>query len=122
MEKINFASSKPVDQYNHGLTSAALSDEFAKGEIVSLATGAGSAAFPLFGRLRRDNYDQTANSLMGDEAGEKMTELSIQTIRSIVKGVLGIAIIQAVAALIGRRGSPARVNCSGYAARALRSI
>lgn len=44
---------------------------------------------------------EIAGSLMGDDAGEKMTELSIQTIRSIVKGVLGIAIIQAVAALIG---------------------
>lgn len=42
-----------------------------------------------------------AGSLMGDEAGDKMTELSILTIRSIVKGVLGIAIIQAVGALIG---------------------
>ena len=42
-----------------------------------------------------------AGSLMGDEAGDKMTDLSIMTIRSIVKGVLGIAIIQAVAALIG---------------------
>lgn len=42
-----------------------------------------------------------ASSLMGDEAGDKMTDLSIMTIRSIVKGVLGIAIIQAVAALIG---------------------
>jgi len=44
---------------------------------------------------------QIAGSLMGDEAGEKITELSILTIRSIVKGVLGIAIIQAVAAMIG---------------------
>jgi predicted PurR-regulated permease PerM len=44
---------------------------------------------------------EIAGSLMGDEAGEKMTELSIQTIRSIVKGVLGIAIIQAFAAFIG---------------------
>lgn len=42
-----------------------------------------------------------AGSLMGDESGEKMTELSIMTIRSIFKGVLGIAIIQAVGALIG---------------------
>lgn len=42
-----------------------------------------------------------AGSLMGDDAGEKMTELSIMTIRSVVKGVLGIAIIQAMAALIG---------------------
>ncbi|MGI9222788.1 MAG: AI-2E family transporter [Woeseiaceae bacterium] len=44
---------------------------------------------------------EIAGSLMGDESGEKMTELAIQTIRSIVKGVLGIAIIQAVAALVG---------------------
>jgi predicted PurR-regulated permease PerM len=42
-----------------------------------------------------------AGSLMGDDAGEKMTNLSILTIRSIVKGVLGIAIIQAAAAAIG---------------------
>jgi predicted PurR-regulated permease PerM len=44
---------------------------------------------------------QIAGSLMGDESGEKMTNLSILTIRSIFKGVLGIAIIQAAAALIG---------------------
>jgi predicted PurR-regulated permease PerM len=42
-----------------------------------------------------------AGSLMGDDAGEKMTTLSILTIRSIVKGVLGIAIIQAAAAAVG---------------------
>ena len=42
-----------------------------------------------------------AGSLMGDESGDKMTELSILTIRSVVKGVLGIAIIQAGAALVG---------------------
>jgi len=41
------------------------------------------------------------SSLMGDETGDKMTVLSILTIRSIVKGVLGIAIIQAVFAAIG---------------------
>jgi predicted PurR-regulated permease PerM len=42
-----------------------------------------------------------AGSLMGDIRGDKMTTLSILTIRSIVKGVLGIAIIQAVFAAIG---------------------
>jgi predicted PurR-regulated permease PerM len=42
-----------------------------------------------------------AGSLMGDAAGDKMTTLSILTIRSIVKGVLGIAILQAVAAAVG---------------------
>lgn len=41
------------------------------------------------------------SSLMGDATGSKMTELSILTIRSIMKGVLGIAIIQAVFAAIG---------------------
>jgi len=41
------------------------------------------------------------SSLMGDETGDKMTILSILTIRSIMKGVLGIAIIQAVFAAIG---------------------
>jgi predicted PurR-regulated permease PerM len=41
------------------------------------------------------------SSLMGDETGDKMTKLSILTIRSIVKGVLGIAIIQSVFAAIG---------------------
>ena len=44
---------------------------------------------------------EIAGSLMGDEAGDKMTDLSIMTIRSVVKGVLGIAIIQALAALVG---------------------
>jgi len=41
------------------------------------------------------------SSLMGDETGIKMTGLSILTIRSIVKGVLGIAIIQALLSAIG---------------------
>ena len=66
LKKLNFSASKPVDQYNHGLTTAALTDEFAKGQILSLATGPGSAAFPLFGRLRRDNYDETTKDLMGE--------------------------------------------------------
>lgn len=42
-----------------------------------------------------------AGSLLGDEAGEKMTRLSILTIRSVVNGILGIAIIQAAAAAVG---------------------
>lgn len=44
---------------------------------------------------------QIAGSLMGDESGDKMTTLSTLTIRSIFKGVLGIAILQALAALVG---------------------
>ena len=42
-----------------------------------------------------------AGSLMGDDAGEKMTKLSILTIRSVVNGILGIAVIQALAAAVG---------------------
>ena len=42
-----------------------------------------------------------AGSLMGDEAGDKMTHLSILTIRSVVNGILGIAVIQAGAAALG---------------------
>ena len=42
-----------------------------------------------------------AGSLMGDESGEKMTHLSTLTIRSVVNGILGIAIMQAAAAAVG---------------------
>ena len=38
---------------------------------------------------------------MGDAKGDKMTDMSILTIRSVVKGVLGVAIIQAVLAGVG---------------------
>lgn len=66
LRKVNFASSKPMDQYGHGLSAAAMNDDFSKGKIVSLKTGAGSAAHPLFGRLRRDNYEEVVKRLMGD--------------------------------------------------------
>lgn len=42
-----------------------------------------------------------ANRLAGHEKGSALTDLSIVTIRSVVKGVLGVAIIQAVLAAIG---------------------
>jgi len=66
LKKINFAASKPMDQYSHGLSASAMNDDFAKGQIVSLKAGAGSAAYPLFGRLRRDNYEEVVKNLMGD--------------------------------------------------------
>jgi hypothetical protein len=66
LKKINFASSKPTDQYSHGLSASAMNDEFSKGKILSLTSGAGSAAHPLFGRLRRDNYDEVVKNLMGE--------------------------------------------------------
>jgi predicted PurR-regulated permease PerM len=40
-------------------------------------------------------------SLVGTENGDKFTNLSIQTIRSVVKGVLGVAVIQAILSAIG---------------------
>ena len=39
-------------------------------------------------------------ALIGADRAESMTNLSIQTIRSVVKGVLGVAVIQAIAAAI----------------------
>jgi predicted PurR-regulated permease PerM len=42
-----------------------------------------------------------ANSLVGDESGDKLADLSINTIRSVVKGVLGVAVIQTILAAIG---------------------
>ena len=66
LKKINFTASKPLDQYSHGLSASARNDALAKGKIPSLRTGAGSAAHPLFGRLRTDNYDEVVKRLMGD--------------------------------------------------------
>lgn len=40
-------------------------------------------------------------SLVGTQNGDKFTNLSILTIRSVVKGVLGVAIIQAILSAIG---------------------
>jgi hypothetical protein len=66
LKKINFTASRPMDQYSHGLSKAAMSDDFSKGKITSLKTAAGSAAHPLFGRLRRDDYENVVKRLMGD--------------------------------------------------------
>ena len=40
-------------------------------------------------------------SLAGPRAGNKITDMTIQTIRSVVKGVLGVAIIQTILAAVG---------------------
>ncbi len=40
-------------------------------------------------------------SLVGDSAGDKLTYMSILTIRSVVKGVLGVAIIQTILSAVG---------------------
>jgi len=64
--KINFTASKQIDQYSHGLPKSALTDEFSKGTIKSLRTESGSAAYPFFGRLRRDDYENVVKKLMGE--------------------------------------------------------
>lgn len=40
-------------------------------------------------------------SLVGTQDGDRFTNMSIQTIRSVVKGVLGVAVIQAILSAIG---------------------
>lgn len=40
-------------------------------------------------------------SLVGTANGDRFTDMSISTIRSVVKGVLGVAVIQALAAAVG---------------------
>ena len=49
-------------------------------------------------------YSATRNimtSLVGHEKGPMFTDMTIMTIRSVVKGVLGVAIIQSLAAAVG---------------------
>ena len=41
------------------------------------------------------------NSLLRNERGEQFTDMSILTIRSVVKGVLGVAVIQALLSAVG---------------------
>ena len=66
LQKLAFATSKPIDHSSRGLSNAAMNDDFAQGKIVSMKTHAGSAAHPLFGRLRRDNYASIVKNLMGE--------------------------------------------------------
>ena len=52
----------------------------------------------------KGGYDVSRNiitSLVGTQDGERFTNLSILTIRSVVKGVLGVAVIQAILSAIG---------------------
>lgn len=65
-KKISVTASRSMDQYSHGLSKSALSDEFSKGHIKSTRTDAGSAAYPLFGRVRRDDYENVVKKLMGE--------------------------------------------------------
>lgn len=66
-QKLNFASSKPMDQHSHGMSASALNDNFAKGSVTSLGVESGLAAHPFFGRFRRDNYDTVVKELMGEQ-------------------------------------------------------
>ena len=52
----------------------------------------------------KGGYNVSSNimtSLVGKENGPRFTDMSILTIRSVVKGVLGVAIIQSIASAIG---------------------
>lgn len=42
-----------------------------------------------------------ANSLVGTADGDRLADMSILTVRSVVKGVLGVAVIQAIMSAIG---------------------
>ena len=66
LKKVNYTASRPMDQYSHGLSKSAMQDEFSKGVVTTLKTSAGSAAHPLFGRMRRDDYENVVKRLMGD--------------------------------------------------------
>jgi Variant SH3 domain len=66
LKKVNYTASRPMDQYSHGLSKSAMADEFSRGIITSLKTSPGSAAHPLFGRIRRDDYENVVKRLMGD--------------------------------------------------------
>jgi hypothetical protein len=67
LQKLNYASSKPMDQHSHGMPTSALSDDFAKGSVTSLTAEPGLTKHPFFGRFRRDNYDAVVKELMGDQ-------------------------------------------------------
>lgn len=65
-KQINYTASKQIDQYSHGLSKSALTDDFSKGIVKSMRSEAGSAAYPYFGRLRRDDYENVVKKLMGE--------------------------------------------------------
>ena len=79
LKKINFASSKPMDQFSHGLPASAMTDSFSKGAVTSLRTDPGAAAYPFFGRLRRDDYDNVVKALMGDPRQDPILIPSVLT-------------------------------------------
>ena len=70
--------------------------------------------------VAEDGYRVSRNfaaSLVGKERGDALTNMSVQTIRSVVKGVLGVAVIQAVLAGLGMAvaGIPAAGLLAGVA-------
>lgn len=67
LQKLNYSSSKPMDQHSHGMPASALTDSFSKGLVSSTRVEPGLAAHPFFGRFRRDNYDKVVKELMGEQ-------------------------------------------------------
>ena len=70
LKKITTASSTPMDQHNH--PSIPRDDDFSKGNVQSMLTNEGAALHPLFGRLRRDDFDKIQRALMGDPMPESI--------------------------------------------------
>ena len=60
-----------------------------------------AGAFLMNARRGYATSREIADSLIGVERGQELTDLSILTIRSVTKGVLGVAVIQAILAAIG---------------------
>jgi Variant SH3 domain. len=52
LQKLNYASSKPMDQHSHGMPTSALSDDFSKGSVTSLKAESGSTKHPFFWKVQ----------------------------------------------------------------------
>ena len=65
LTKLNLAASKPLDQHTHIQSNVGGADESEK-PIPLLKTDPGAASHQMFGRLRRDNFDNIQKALMGD--------------------------------------------------------
>jgi hypothetical protein len=67
LKKIQYSSSKPMDQHSHGMSTAALTDNFSKGIVSTMKVDPGATCFPFFGRFRRDNYENVVKELVGEQ-------------------------------------------------------
>jgi hypothetical protein len=68
LKKITLSSSTPQDQHSH--PSIPLRDDFSKGNVQTMQTERHAGLHPMFGRLRRDDFDRIQRTLMGDPMPE----------------------------------------------------